>query len=420
MRIAIIGAGVSGLTAAHELSAGHDVTLFEKERRAGGHSNTVVVEEQGREIGLDTGFLVYNEHTYPHFTRLLAALGVASQESEMSLSVACRSCGVEWCGRSFRGLFARPAQLFRPSHHRMLLEILRFNRDGAAAAGDERLAHHTIGRFLAERGYSEAFRRHYMLAMGGAIWSSDPATFEQFPLQALLRFLSNHGLLTVSDQPRWRTVCGGSRRYVVAMLRRLEGRVRLGCPVAGVRRRGGLVEIEPANGRSAVFDRVVLATHSDQALRLLRDPSDAEARALRAIRYQPNEAILHTDGRLLPRSPHARASWNVHLADCRDGGAPLSMTYSLNRLQRLPTHTSYCVTLNGAAAIDPERILRRIRYEHPVYDFAALAAQSELRSLSGSRGTYFAGAYLGYGFHEDGVRSALVAVESIEREREAA
>jgi predicted NAD/FAD-binding protein len=420
MRIAIIGSGISGLTTAHELALGHDVTVFEKEPRAGGHSNTVVIEEEGRELGLDTGFIVYNERTYPHFTRLLADLGVATQESEMSLSVRCRRCKVEWCGRSFRGLFGRLAQLFRPSHHRMLLEVLRFNRAGAAAARDQRLAGHTLGRFLSEHGYSEAFRRHYVLAMGGAIWSSDQLSFEQFPLQTFLRFFENHGLLTVRDQPRWRTVVGGSRRYVDAILRRLAGRIRLGCAASGVRRRGAMVEIELADGRRAVFDRVVLATHSDQALRLLRDPSDAEGRALGAIRYQPNEAVLHTDGRLLPRSPHARASWNVHLEDCRDRAALLAMTYSLNRLQRLPTRTPYCVTLNGALAIDPAKILRRIRYEHPVYDFAALEAQRALRSLAGERGTYFAGAYLGYGFHEDGVRAARAVVESIGREREAA
>ena len=420
MRIAIIGAGISGLTAAHELAESHDVTLFEKELRAGGHSHTVIVEEDGRKLGLDTGFLVYNELTYPNFTRLLAALGVATRESEMSLGVACRSCGVEWCGRSVRGLFARPGQLLRPSHHRMLLEVLRFNREGAAAARDERLARYTVGEFLAERGYSQAFRRHYVLAMGGAIWSSDPTTFERFPLQAFLRFFENHGLLTVRHQPQWRTVVGGSRRYVEAILKRLRGRVHLGCAATGVRRRGPMVEIDLVDGRRAFFDRVVLATHSDQALRLLRDPSDAEARALRAIRYRANEATLHTDARLLSRRPHARASWNVHLEDCGDRSAPLSMTYSLNRLQRLPTSTPYCVTLNRAAAIDPAKILRRIRYEHPVFDFAALDAQRELRSLSGERGTFFAGAYLGYGFHEDGVRSALAAVESIEREREAA
>jgi predicted NAD/FAD-binding protein len=302
----------------------------------------------------------------------------------------------------------------------MLLEILRFNREGPAAARDERLARYTLGRFLAERGYSEAFRRHYVLAMGGAIWSADSPTFERFPLQAFLRFLENHGLLTVRDQPQWRTVVGGSRRYVEAILRRVHGRVHLGCAATGVRRRGPRVEIDLIDGRRAFFDRVVLATHSDQAIRLLRDPSDAEARALGAIRYQTNDAVLHTDGRLLSRRSHARASWNVHLEDCRDRAAPLSVTYSLNRLQRLPTRTPYCVTLNRTAAIDPAKIVRRMRYEHPVYDFAALAAQSELRSLSGERGTYFAGAYLGYGFHEDGVRAALAAVDSIEREREAA
>jgi uncharacterized protein len=420
MKIAIVGSGISGLTAAHHLAREHDVSLFEKEQRPGGHSNTLSVVDDGRELGIDTGFIVYNERTYPSFTRLLAELGVATQPSEMSFSASCRGCDVEYSGSGLRGLFANPRALLRPSHLRMLLEILRFNREGAASLEDRGLEQQTLGEFLRGRAYSQSFIRHYVLAMGGAIWSADLATFEEFPVLYFLRFFHNHGLLTVSDHPEWRTVSGGSRRYVAAITQALGERLRLSTPVRSIRRAPSHVELALEDGSRHAFDRVVVATHSNQALHLLADPSETERRALGAIRYQPNEAVLHTDERLLPRRHAAWASWNVHLVDCGRRGAPLTMTYSLNHLQRLTTKRRYCVTLNDPGRIAPERILERIDYDHPVYTHATLEAQQAIRATNGARGTFYCGAYLGYGFHEDGVRSALDVVRDIDERRAAA
>jgi uncharacterized protein len=420
MKIAIIGAGISGLTAAHYLARRHEVTMFEKDDHAGGHSHTVAVRDAAGDLGLDTGFIVYNERTYPNFSRLLAELGVVTQSGEMSFSAQCRRCRVEYCGSSVRGLFARPAQLFRLGHHRMLADILRFNREGTRAIDDPSLASRTLGDFLRDHRYSRGFVRHYILPMGGAIWSSDPATFESFPALYFLRFFHNHGLLSVTDQPEWRTVSGGSRNYVQALTRTFADRLRVNAPARSIRRRPDGVDVTLEDGSRFAFDKVVIATHSDQALRLLADPGEAEGAALAKIRYQPNEAILHTDDRLLPRSRHAWASWNVHMEDCGRRGGLLSMTYLLNRLQRLEVATQYCVTLNDRGAIDPERILRRIAYEHPVYTHDTLEAQRALKDLSGGRHTYYCGAYLGFGFHEDGVSSALDVVRSVDEGRQAA
>ncbi len=420
MKIAIVGSGISGLTAAHHLATEHDVSLFEKDHRPGGHSNTISVLDEGQPLELDTGFIVYNERTYPNFTKLLAELGVATQPSEMSFSASCRGCDVEYSGSGLRGLFANPRDFFRPSHHRMLLDILRFNREGAASLEDPDLQTMTIGQYLESREYSQTFIRHYALPMGGAIWSADLATFEEFPVLYFLRFFHNHGLLTVNDHPEWRTVTGGSRRYVEAITRRLDERLRLSTPVRSIRRTPTHVELALEDGSRHAFDRVVLATHANQALRLLADPSDIERRALGAIRYQPNEAMLHTDERLLPRRRAAWASWNVHLVDCGRRGAPLTMTYSLNHLQRVPTKRRYCVTLNDPGRIAPELAIERIDYDHPVYTHATLEAQQAIRASNGVRGTYYCGAYLGYGFHEDGVRSALDAVREIAERRAAA
>jgi uncharacterized protein len=423
MRIAIVGSGISGLTAAHHLAPAHDVTVFEKDPRAGGHSHTIVVEDEGEALGLDTGFIVYNERTYPSFTRLLAELGVATQPSEMSFSARCDRCAIEYSGCGLRGLFAHPGHLLRPGHWRMMLDILRFNREGPSAMSDPRWAGATLGDYLRVAGYSRSFARHYALPMGGAIWSSDLATFEEFPLQYFLRFFHNHGLLTVNGHPEWRTIRGGSRTYVAAIAAGLGDRLRLSTPVRAVDRsaRGGSpVEVTLEDGSRYAFDRIVIATHSNQALRLLADPSDAERVSLGEIRYQPNEAVLHTDARLLPRSRRAWASWNVHLADCGRRGEPLAMTYSLNHLQRLRSATRYCVTLNDPGTIAARSILRRIEYDHPVYTRETLEAQRALKALNGERGTFYCGAYLGYGFHEDGVVSALEAVRGLERERAAA
>ncbi|MGH7818276.1 MAG: NAD(P)/FAD-dependent oxidoreductase, partial [Candidatus Binatia bacterium] len=391
MKIAIVGAGISGLTAAYYLSQRNEVTVFEKDSTAGGHSHTHAVRDAAGELGLDTGFIVYNERTYPNFTRLLAELGVATQPGEMSFSALCRRCRIEYCGSSPRGLFAKPAQLFRPSHYRMLLDILRFNREGVRALEDSRLAGRTLGEFLGERGYSAAFVRHYILPMGGAIWSSDPAAFESFPAPYFLRFFHNHGLLSVSGQPEWRTISGGSRNYVKALTRHLGDRLRLNALARSIRRRPNGVDVTLGDGSRSAFDAVVIAAHSDQALAMLADPGEAEAAALAKIRYQPNEAVLHTDERLLPRSRHARASWNVHLEDCERRGGLLSMTYLLNRLQRLDVPTSYCVTLNDRGAIAPEKILARIAYDHPVYTHETLEAQRTLKKANGERRTYYCG-----------------------------
>lgn len=419
MKIAIIGTGISGLTAAWHLARQHEVTVFEKNDHAGGHSHTVTVADGGRELGLDTGFIVYNDRTYPNFSRMLADLGVATQESEMSFSMRCERCAVEYSGSGLRGLFPRLKQALRPGFHRMLLDVLRFHREGSAVIDAARYADYTLGEFLEERRYGAGFIRHYVLPMGAAIWSTPTGEFAAFPLQYFLAFFRNHGLLSVAGKPRWRTVTGGSRRYVAALARGFADRIRLGCPVTRVRRQARGVEIE-VGGAGLGFDGVVLAVHSDQALALLADPDDTEVRALRAIRYRPNQAILHTDPAPLPRSRGAWASWNVHVDDCGRAGGPLTMTYYLNRLQRLDAAAHYCVTLNDPGGIAPEKILRRIAYEHPSYTLRSLEGQRLLRRRNGERRTYYCGAWLGHGFHEDGVASALDVVRLLDENRAAA
>jgi len=420
MRIAIVGTGVAGLTAAYQLHREHELTLFERAAHVGGHANTVVVADGGRELGLDTGFLVYNEVTYPHFTRLLRDLDVPTQSSEMSFSVQCAGCRVEYGLHSLRGLFARPDQIVRPRFHRMVFEILRFNRLGRAWLESPTHQAQTLGEFVAANRLSRDFLRHYITPMVSAIWSASTADAERLPLAFFLRFFANHGLLTATGQPQWRTVTGGSRRYVAALTRPFADRIRTQCGVAAVRRTAAGVEVKPAGGDWLAFDRLILATHSDQALRLLADPDPAEAAALGALRYQRNDAVLHTDPRVLPRNRHAWASWNYHMGDCRELGTAVPVTYLLNRLQRLDTPTQYCVTLNDAGQVDPARVLERIPYEHPVYTTESLAAQDALRERNGTRQTYYCGAYLGSGFHEDGVKAGLEVARALAAQRKAA
>jgi len=420
MKIAIVGTGISGLTAAYHLCDSHDITVFEQNSYVGGHANTVVVRDGEREIGLDTGFIVYNEQTYPHFTRLLKALGVATQLSEMSFSVQCNGCALEYCGRSLRGLFARGDQFFRPRFYRMLWEILRFNRLGAEVLRRPIPAERTLGDFLCQHGFSREFVRHYVTPMASAIWSMSTADAGAFPLEFFLRFFANHGLLSVAKQPEWRAIAGGSRRYVRALTRPFADRIRLNWPVRWVRRHAGGVELGFDGGVRQSFDTLVLAAHADQALAMLTDPSDAEGRALSALRYQQNEAVLHTDHRLLPRNRRAWASWNYHMVDCERIDAPLPMTYYLNCLQRLEAERSYCVTLNDRGRIRPECVIERIPYEHPLFTSESLKAQAALKRLNGQRHTYYCGAYLGFGFHEDGARAGLAAAQALVAGRAAA
>lgn len=410
-----MGSGISALVAARHLHERHEIVVFEKDDWIGGHSHTIAVDDDERELAIDTGFIVYNERTYPIFSALLRELGVATQTSEMSFAVRCRRCRLEWAGSSFGGIFAQKRRLASPAHYRMLLDILRFNREATRALDDPTVDLPALSDFLTARGYSQGFVRHYLLPMGAAIWSSPPGAFGEFPLRYLLRFLHNHGLLTVADQPIWRTVVGGSREYVRALVAPFRDRIRLGSAVHGIRRAGAGVEVSTADGLER-FDRVVIGAHADQALASLQDPSPEEHRALAAISYRPNLAILHDDERVLPSRAAARASWNVDLGDCHDDRGPLVLSYSMNRLQRLATRREWCVTLNDDTGIRAERIRARIPYEHPVYESRTLEAQQAIRRLSGGRGTYFCGAYLGFGFHEDGARSGLEVARAIEDE----
>ena len=391
MTIAVIGSGVAGLGAVHALSRTHEVELFEAEERPGGHVNTVGAAG----LELDTGFIVHNTANYPQLTRLFRELGVATQESEMSFSVSC-ACGLEWSSR--RPWTCGPV---------LLREIVRFLRH--ATAGDAEGL--TLREYLVARGYSDGFRRHFLVPMTAALWSTAPTLALEFPADALIRFFDNHRMLGLRRN-RWLTVRGGSRTYVRALLERSGARIHLGVPVRSVRRTRDGVELRAADGAARRYDGVVVATHAPQALALLADPSDDERRLLSAFATTANETVLHTDVRVLPRSRGAQASWNVRLQSCGGEQATPTMTYLLNRLQRLGGEERYCVTLNETAAVDPARIIRTIHYDHPQMTRASVAAQAELHLLNGRRATAFCGAWQGNGFHEDGFASGLRAAEA--------
>lgn len=406
MRIAVIGGGISGNLAARLLHAKHDVWLFEAERRLGGHAHTVDVSLGGQTCAVDTGFMVFNERTYPNFCRLLRLLGIASRSSDMSFSVQCAATGLEYEGSSLNGLFAQRKNLLRPAFLRMLADILRFNRDASRLrfdnAANQRV---TLGEYLHERRYGQSFARHYLLPMTAAIWSCRPQQVLEFPLQFLVAFMQNHGLLQCRHQPQWRTIVGGAKRYVAALLAPLGERVRRGCSVVRVTRHIDHVFVETEHGPPEVFDQVVFATHADQTLRLLADADAGEHEILGAFPYQTNDAVLHTDIRLLPRSRRAWASWNYRVPIDADRSA--TVTYDLSRLQGHTAPRRILLTLNDAAAIDPSTVVDRFTYRHPAFGSNCLAAQRRRDEISGRRRTHYCGAYWGYGFHEDGVNSAL-------------
>ena len=409
-RVAVVGAGISGLSAAYFLAERHDVHLFEKDARLGGHAHTHALSHGDREWTMDSGFLVYNHRTYPHFVKLLAELGVAGRPSDMSFSVRCRPCGLEWSSRDLNGLFAQRRRVLDPRHLWMLAEIPRFNRRALSLLDRPSREDPTLGEFLREGRFSGGFARHFLLPLVGAVWSASAGDMSAFSARSVFRFIRNHGWLTL-DPPQWWTVEGGSHRYVQAIARRLGDRVRAGLGAALVRRDSDAVWITGTDGETRRFDAVVLATHADQALRLLADPSEDERRLLAAFRYSRNRARLHTDRASLPGSRRAWASWNMDLLDCRDASRPIGVTYHLNRLQSLPGPEAFCVSLNEPAPA-PEAVLAEMDYEHPVLDAAATLAQRELRRLSGQRRTFYAGAHLRHGFHEDGVMSALKVAEA--------
>jgi predicted NAD/FAD-binding protein len=406
VKIAVVGAGIAGNVAARELHRDHDVTVFEAGHHVGGHTHTHDVEMHGRRWQVDTGFIVFNDRTYPNFIALLDELGVASQESSMSFSVRDEAANLEYNGTSLNALFAQRRNLLRPAFLGMVRDILRFNRE-APRLLEEPGGELPLGELLARGGYGRAFIEHYAVPMGAAIWSTDPGSMMRFPARFFVRFLHNHGMLTVDDRPTWRTVRGGSARYVERLTAPFRDRIHLATRVEQVRRIPGGVMVKPCGHEAQRYDAVFLACHSDQALALLADPSPAEREVLSAIPYQANEAVLHTDAGLMPRRRLAWAAWNYHV---RRGSGPVALTYNMNILQRLDAPTPFLVTLNHTDAIDPDRILRRVTYHHPLYTPASVAAQARHREIDGARATYYCGAWLRNGFHEDGVASALAAV----------
>jgi predicted NAD/FAD-binding protein len=407
MKIAIIGTGIAGNVVAYKLRQEHDITVFESGAYVGGHTNTVDVYENGRKLAVDTGFIVFNDRTYPNFIQLLDEIGQDSQPSEMSFSVQAEDGRLEYSGSSLNALFAQRRNIVRPPFYRMIRDILRFNQ--AALPETARLDDSTtLGNYLAEHGYSHEFVDHYLVPMAAAIWSAEPVSVLDMPVKFLLQFFANHGLLQISDRPVWHVIKGGSRQYVNKLVAQHRDRIRLNNPVQTVRRVDDRVELRTAAGGREVFDSVFVACHGDQALSLLVDATPDEREVLGAIRYQQNEAILHVDDSLMPKRRRAWAAWNYHIP--QDSTRHVAVTYNMNILQGLDAENQYLVTLNNDQYIDPGKIIRRVQYEHPVYSRESVAHINRDR-------TFFCGAYWRNGFHEDGVVSALSALGHFEGRR---
>ena len=410
MRIAIVGGGVSGLVAAHRLHARHEITLYEADRRLGGHTNTVTVERAGGVWHIDTGFIVLNDRNYPRFRELLEDAGVGIQASHMGFSVRGEDEDFEFAGTP-RGLFCQRANIARPAFWRMLADLRRFNRALRTVLADPAAEGRSLAGFVRDGGYSRWFIERLIVPQASAVWSADPAAMWAFPVHFLAEFFANHGMLGFRDRPSWQTIVGGAHRYVQEISRPFSDRVRLATPVAALRREHDGVTLRTRAGERASFDEVILACHADQALAILEDASPAEREILAAFPYQPNEAVLHTDSSLLPRRAAARQAWNYHLfAQPR---ARTTVTYYCNHLQRLDAPEDFCVSLNMTERIDPAKIIATFDYAHPTFTGAGVAAQARWSEISGARRTRYCGAYWGWGFHEDGVVSALRATEGL-------
>lgn len=412
MKIAIIGSGISGLTAAYYLSKHHEVGVFESADRIGGHTATVDVSHGGRDYAIDTGFIVFNDWTYPNFIELMDELGIQSKPTEMSFSVRSDASGIEYGGNNLNTMFAQRRNLLRPSFYKMISDILRFNREAVSDLESGAISPTmTLGEYLQANNYGDAFVYHYILPMGCAIWSASTESMVDFPLHFFVQFFKNHGLLSINDRPQWRVIEGGSRSYLGPLTKDFNESIFLNSKIRRIRRADESVELTMADGQVLVFDHVVLACHSDQALKLLADPAAAEHETLSAIPYQTNEVILHTDESLLPERRLAWSSWNYLLRQKYQERAVL--TYNMNILQGIESDTTFCVTLNATDSISPDKIIGRFNYSHPVFSRQSVQAAGLIDKLNGKKNTWFAGAYLGNGFHEDGVVSARKVATAI-------
>ncbi|MCO1336043.1 FAD-dependent oxidoreductase [Microbulbifer sp. OS29] len=412
MRIAIVGSGIAGLTAAYLLNRKYDITLFEAQARLGGHTATVDVDTGDQSLQIDTGFIVYNDWTYPNFIRLLNELGVQTQPTSMGFSVRCDQEGFEYAGNNLNSLFAQRTNLVSAGHWRMLWDIVRFNRSALRDWREGRLSDTlTLGEYLPANGYSSEFANRYLVPMGSAIWSASVAQMLEFSVSFFVRFFFNHGLLNLVRRPQWRVIKGGSREYIEPLSASFADRIRLATPVTAVQRSRQSVRVRTATGEELAFDAVVFACHSDQALATLADPSGSEQALLSAIPYANNTAVLHTDTSLLPCHRRSWSSWNYQLRNEQDA-LPV-LTYNMNILQRLSAEKTYCVTLNAEERIDPKAVLGRFEYAHPQFSVAGTRAQQQWDSINGVNRTWFCGAYWANGFHEDGVSSAVRVAQGL-------
>ena len=411
MKVAVIGSGISGNVAAYHLNKHHKITVYEANDYIGGHTHTHDINHQGKHFSVDTGFIVFNHKTYPNFIALLKELGVEEQLSTMSFGVKCEKTGLEYMGSTINSLFAQRRNIFRPSFWRMILDILRFNREATQLL--EQLSDEiSLGDYLKREKYSQVFINYYLVPMAAAVWSADLKLMFEFPARYLVRFFHNHGLLSVNDRPDWYVVKGGSKTYAQALTRPFKDCIKLSTPVTRVERLDKGVRVISAEGEET-YDAVFFACHSDQALRMIHNPTEAEKQVLGAIKYQDNEVLLHTDDSVLPKRKSAWAAWNYHLLDGDQSRVPV--TYNMNILQGLDCSDQFCVTLNNSDVIDKDKVLKRLNYHHPIYTRESVAAQARHAEINTDK-FYFCGAYWRYGFHEDGVVSALNAVKQFERD----
>lgn len=404
MKIAIVGTGIAGMVTGYLLSQDHQIEVYEANDYVGGHTHTIPVKSRNLTYPVDTGFVVFNHHTYPNFTRLLELLGVSSEPTEMSFSVRCERSGLEYNGTSLNTLFAQRTNLLRPRFHRMIKDILRFYREAPLLLNTNEDGP-TLGEFLESNDYSKSFVKQHLIPMGSAIWSADPQKMLSFPFVSFVQFFVNHGFMQIAHRPQWHIIKGGSCEYVRVLTARYRSNIRLNTPVKWIRRHPKHVQIKARGRDPENFDAVVLATHSDQAFQVLADPSEREREILSQMPYQKNQVALHSDASLLPRRALARASWNYHLTQ-EKVSAP-TVTYYMNSLQNLHSQTDFCVTLNRTSFIRPDQIIKEMIYSHPVFTHRSVAAQRRYKEINGVNNTYYCGAYWGYGFHEDGVNSAL-------------